>query len=155
FFSAGYTQGIQQAHGRYILVMNSDMLVEGNTLVQLVEQMDNDPAIGAATTTMHFSDGKLQRNCSRFVTYGYLLLEYTFIGKLFATQYKVAHDWLWYADWDRTTSREVDILPGSCIIASAEIWKAIGGFDSRMLMYFSDDYFSRAVQARSKQTWYL
>src|SRR5258708_4463921 len=135
--------------------MNPDMVVEGQTLAQLVQQMDADPSIGAATTTMHFPDGTLQRNGSRFVTFGYLLLQYTFLGKVLPERFDAARNWLWYADWDRTTSRQIDVLPGSCIIASREMWAAVSGFDARMLMYFSDDYLSRAVQRLGKQTMYL
>jgi GT2 family glycosyltransferase len=155
FFSAAYTQGIQQAEGRYILAINPDMVVEGNTLAQLVQQMDADSTIGAATTTMHSRDGELQRNGSRFVTLNYLLLQYTFWGKLLPQRFRAARDWLWYADWDRTSRRAIDVLPGCCIIASRETWAAVGGFDDRMLIYFSDDYVSRAVQRLGKQTVYL
>jgi GT2 family glycosyltransferase len=156
YFSAGYAQGIQQALGRYILVLNPDMLVEGDTLAQLVQQMDADPTIGAATTTMHFLNGELQRNGSRFVTFGYLLFQYTFLGKLLPGKLKRYRDWLWYADWDRTTEHDIDILPGSCIVARRGTWDTAGGFNDQMLMYFSDDYFSWQVQKRlGKRTVYL
>jgi GT2 family glycosyltransferase len=154
-FSAANNQGIALATGRYVLVLNPDMVVRGQTLSQLVQQMDADPTIGAATTTLLFPDGRLQRNCARFVTYEYLLLNYTFLGKLFRQRLRRYNDWLWYAHWDRTTRRPVDVLPGSCIIAPREVWGATGGFDTRMPMYFSDDYLSRAVQKLGKQTVYL
>jgi len=155
YFSAAYTQGILLAAGRYILAMNPDMSVNGQTLLQLVQQMGADPTIGAATTTMYFPNGTLQRNGSRFVTFDYLLLQYTFWGKLLRRRHRAARDWLWYADWDHMTRRPIDVLPGSCIIAARETWAAVGGFDSRMLMYFSDDYVSQAIQRLGKQTVYL
>jgi N-acetylglucosaminyl-diphospho-decaprenol L-rhamnosyltransferase len=156
YFSAGYTQGIQQAVGRYVLALNPDMLVEGDTLAQLVKQMDADPSIGAATTTMHSPNGELQRNGSRFVTFSYLLFQYTFLGKLLPHRLQRYRDWLWYADWDRTTPRDIDLLPGSCIIARREVWQAAGGFDDRMLLYFSDDYVSWMIQQKlGQRTVYL
>jgi GT2 family glycosyltransferase len=155
YFSAAYTQGVNLAAGRYIVAINSDMLIKGETLVQLVQQMEADPGIGAATTTMFFPDGRLQRNGARFTPYGYLLLNYTFLGKLFPGRLRAFNDWLWYRDWDRCTPRRIDVLPGSCIIAPQAVWQATGGFDARMLMYFSDDYLSRAVQKLGKQTVYL
>jgi GT2 family glycosyltransferase len=155
YFSAAYTQGVNLAAGRYVVVINSDMLIKGETLAQLVRQMESDPGIGAATTTMFFPDGRLQRNGARFTPFRYLLLNYTLLGKLFPGRLRAFNDWLWYRDWDRGTRRQIDVLPGSCIIASQEVWQATGGFDARMLMYFSDDYLSRAVQKLGKQTVYL
>ncbi|MCS6871594.1 MAG: glycosyltransferase [Anaerolineae bacterium] len=159
YFSAAYTQGIQLAQSDYVLVLNPDMEVRGTTLHQLLSALQTDPSIGAATTTMYFPDGRLQRNGSRFTTFGYLVLNYTFIGKLYRCllprRWQALQDWLWYADWDRRTAREIDVLPGSAIIARRAIWQAAGYFDARLKMYFSDDYFSRRVQALGLRTCYL
>jgi GT2 family glycosyltransferase len=155
YFSAAYTQGIHMARGQYVLVLNPDMVVQGQTLSQLLDQFKADPALGAATTVMYFPDGRLQRNGSRFTPLGYLALNYTFLGKVFARHLRKSSEWLWYADWDRRTTRDIDVLPGSCIIAAKATWLAAGAFDARMKMYFSDDYFSRRVQQLSKRTVYL
>lgn len=155
YFSAANNQGLAAACGRYVLILNPDTLVKGETLRQLVAQMDADPDIGAATTNLYFPDGTLQRNGSCAVTFGYLLLNYTFIGKLLTKRKQRLNDQLWYADWDRKSAREIDVLPGSCIIASRETWQAVGGLDPRLPMYFSDDYFSRAVRTLGKRTMYL
>src|SRR5688572_21931478 len=50
YFSAGNNQGIAIAQGRYIFALNPDTLVLGDTLGQLVRQMDINPDIGAGTT---------------------------------------------------------------------------------------------------------
>ncbi|MCE7949379.1 MAG: glycosyltransferase family 2 protein [Chloroflexi bacterium CFX4] len=159
YFSAAYSQGIQLAQSDYVLALNPDMQVRGETLRQLLSALQHDPSIGAATTTMYFPDGSLQRNGSRFTTFGYLVLNYTFVGKLYRLfaprAWQTHHDWLWYADWDRRTARDIDVLPGSAIIAHRQTWQAAGYFDSRLKMYFSDDYFSRRVQALGLRTCYL
>ena len=155
YFSGGNNQGVAAARGRYILALNPDMVVLGDTLAQLVRQMDANPEIGAATTVMYFPDHRLQVNCCREVTLNHLLLQYTFIGKLLPGLAQKSRAWLWYDDWDRTTSRPVGVLPGSCIIAPRALWQAVRGFDERMPMYFSDDYLLRAVRQHNKQTVYL
>lgn len=155
YFSAAYTQGVAQAQGEYVIVLNSDMVVRGETLGQLVRALNADSTIGAATTNLYTPDGRLQRTGARFTPYPYLVLQYTFLGKILAARLRRLNDWLWYADWDRTTARDIDVLPGSCIIARRAVWQQTGGFDARMLMYFSDDYLSRAVQGLGKRTVYL
>lgn len=159
YFSAAYSQGIAAAAGEYILVLNPDMLARGNVIGQLLAAVQRDPDVGAATTNLHHPDGTVQRNGSRFTGFGYLILHYTLIGKvwgaLFPASIRRIEGHLWYADWDRLSAREVDVLPGCCIIAHREVWRQAGAFDARMKMYFSDDYFSRRVQALGKRTEYL
>src|SRR5262249_42830043 len=96
YFSAGNNLGIERARGRYIMALNPDTAIQGKTLGQLVRQMDANPQIGAATTNLYFPDRALQRTGSRFVTFGYLLFNYTFIGKLFPSRTQAYNDWLWY-----------------------------------------------------------
>jgi GT2 family glycosyltransferase len=155
FFSAGNNQGLEQAQGRYILALNPDTVIKGNTLKQLVDYLDNNPEVGAITTSMFFPDGTLQRICARHVTLTYLIYQYSIIGKIFPVKTKQLNDWLWYSEWKRDTSRAVDVIPGSCIAASNDIWHAVQGFNARMRMYFSDDYFSYQVKCLGKQTRYV
>ncbi len=155
YFSAAYTQGVNLAHGQYVVVLNADMVVQGRALHQLLAQVQAEPGIGAATTTMFFPDGRLQRNGARHTSFGYLLLNYTLVGKVLRHPLEARKAWLWYADWDRTTARDIDVLPGSCIIARRETWLAAGAFDARMKMYFSDDYFSLRIKRLGLRTVYL
>ena len=83
YFSAGNNQGIAVAQGRYIFALNPDTLVLGDTLGQLVRQMELKPDIGAATTIQYLPGKVVLLNGSRQVSYRYLLFQYTFLGKLF------------------------------------------------------------------------
>jgi GT2 family glycosyltransferase len=152
YFSAANNQGMAAALGRYVLALNPDTLIRGDTLSQLVAYMDRHTHVGAATTTMYFPDQTLQRNGSQNVSFEYLMFHYTFIGKLLKRRDRAVDARLWYADWDRSSEREVGVLPGSAIIAARDIWLSIGGFHESMRMYFSDDYFSIRVRQCGKQT---
>jgi GT2 family glycosyltransferase len=154
-FSAGYSQGVALARGEYVIALNSDMVVQGDALAQMLAQMQANPRIGAATTTMYFLDGRLQLNGCRFTPFWFLILNYSFLAKIFPQQRQKANAWLWYANWDRRTAQAIDVLPGSCILARRDVWQKVGGFDARMKMYFSDDYLSRAVAKLGLERWYL
>lgn len=152
YFSAANNQGIAAAQGRYVLVLNPDTLIRGQTLSQLTAYMDQHERVGAATTTMYFPDNQLQRNGSLNVSFEYLTLHYTLIGKLWKRRTQALDAQIWYAGWDRTSEREVGVLPGSAIIAARGTWLANGGFHDSMRMYFSDDYFSLCVRQCGKRT---
>jgi GT2 family glycosyltransferase len=152
YFSAANNQGIVAARGRYVLVLNPDTLIRGNALGQLVDFMEHHETVGAATTTMFFPDNTLQRNGSQNVTLQYLVLHYTLIGKFLRSRAQALDTGLWYANWDRTSEREVGVLPGSAIIAERDLWLSVGGFHESMRMYFSDDYLSICVRRHGKKT---
>ena len=152
YFSAANNQGIAAAAGRYVLILNPDTVIRGETLRQLVAYMEQHERVGAATTTMYFPDNTLQCNGSQNVRFAYLIVHYTFIGRLLRKRARRLDTELWYPDWDRSSEREVGVLPGSAIIASRDLWRAVGGFHESMQMYFSDDYFSISVRKRGKST---
>lgn len=158
YFSEGNNVGIRAATGHYVLVLNPDMEIRGRALHQLIAALDSDPnpgSLGAITTALYFPDGRLQRNCSDVHTYLYLLINYTFLSKLLPGLLDRLNRKLWYTDWDRTTPREVAILPGSCICATPERWAQVGGFDPRLPMYFSDSYASDLWRDRGLRLKYV
>jgi hypothetical protein len=88
---------------------------------------------------MTYPDGRLQRTCARFSTFPYLVLEHTFLGlvlKRWAGRLRQATR---YAEWDRSTVRQVDVLPGSFMLTRREVLRSVGGHDERFRLYFSDD----------------
>jgi GT2 family glycosyltransferase len=155
YFSAGNNQGIAIAEGRYILAMNPDMVVLGNTFTQLVQQMEANPDIGAATTIQRTADKKILLNGSRQATFGYLVFQYTFLGKLLPGKLRDYRDWLWYKGWDRGTQQDVGVLPGSCIIAPREDWAAAGGFPEQLPIYFTEDYLTKQFLNLGKRAVHL
>ncbi|MFC1959459.1 glycosyltransferase family 2 protein [Chloroflexota bacterium] len=155
YLAIANNQGVAAAQGRYVLALNPDTVIYGNALSQVVQQMDADPTIGAATTITYFTDGGVQPVCSHFVSYGYLLVNYTFLAKILRQRHQKLNKALWYEGWDRKSAREVDILPGYFILTTKELWEQAGGFPEDMLIYFTDDYISLRVQQLGKKNMYL
>jgi GT2 family glycosyltransferase len=148
FYTAANNQAMAASRGRYALVLNSDAPPEPGTLRAMVEYMDSHGDVGAMSPRMRFADGRLQRNCARRWTYELLLLEHTPWGLLRPGRRLTALSEFWYGDWDRTTSREVEVIPGSCIVVRRDVFERVGGFDERFLLYFGeDDWCSRIRDA--------
>ena len=98
YFSAACNQGLMAARGRYALLLNPDTVVQPGTLGQLVTYMDTNAQVGAATTTMRFPNGTLQRNGSQPAGFSYLAVHYTWLGKLFPRWRQALNNDLWYGD---------------------------------------------------------
>ena len=139
WFSGGNNLGMRAAQGDYVLILNPDTIILPGALQTLVAYLNEHPAAGAVTARMTFADGRLQRNCSQFITYADLLLGYTFLGVLLRAWRNQRRAVMWYSDWDRESTRAVDVAPGSCIMARRAILNQIDHFDERLKLFFTDD----------------
>lgn len=155
WFSGGNNLGINAAQHDYVLILNPDTVMLPDTLHMMVAYLDMNPEVGAVTARMTFADGTLQRNCSRFPQYVDNVLAYTFLGVLFPHWRDRRRAAMWYADWNRDSTRAVDVAPGSCIMARRAILAQIGGFDTRLKLFFTDDDLCRQIASIGAQIHYL
>lgn len=56
---------INQANGKYILLLNPDTLLESNTLINLFSFMEANPDVGISTCKILNGDGTFQESCRR------------------------------------------------------------------------------------------
>ncbi len=149
FFTAAYNRAFHLSQREYLLALNSDAEIQPGTLPAMLRYVRERPDVHVLTTKMLFPDGRVQRNCSRFPTFELILLDHTFLGILPRRRRLRAN--AWYADWNRLSEREVDVIPGSLILMSREVLRAAGGFDERFRLYFAeDDWCFRVKQAGYK-----
>ncbi len=53
-FAGGNNRGIKQAKGRYIMLLNNDTLLPDSSVSEIIQFMDANPRIGAASPKIHF-----------------------------------------------------------------------------------------------------
>jgi GT2 family glycosyltransferase len=147
FYAAGNNQALARSQGRYVLVLNPDAEPAPGTLPAMVAYMDRHPDVGALSGLMRFEDGTVQHNCARLRTYRQLLLEYTVLGWLRPRARRRALDEYWYRGWDRTSERDVEVVPGSCLMVRREVLDGVGAFDERLQMYFAEDDWCLRIRA--------
>jgi GT2 family glycosyltransferase len=88
---------------------------------------------------MHGLDGSIQRICSRAPGYLDLLLGYTFLGVLLAFWRNRRRAEMWYAGWERDTTRPVEIIPDSCMMSPRDLLSRLNTFDETLRLYFTED----------------
>ena len=155
WFSGGNNRALRAARGEYALILNPDTIVEPGALQTLVCYLDDHPGVGIATSRMVFPSGAVQRNCSRFPTYPYLLLGHTFLGFLLRGRLAAIQREMWYADWDRESTRAVEVAPGSVLMGRARLLERLGYFDERLKLYFSDDDLCRRTRDAGAEVHYV
>lgn len=155
WFSGGNNLGLRAARGEYALILNPDTIVPPGALQTLIGYLETHPATGAVTPRMTFADGTLQRNGSRFPDYLDNVLGYTLLGVLLPRWREARRRRMWYADWDRTSTRPIEVAPGSCLMARRALLERIGYFDPRLKLFFTDDDLCRQIAATGAQIVYV
>lgn len=153
-FSAGNNVGIKKAGGKYLLLLNSDTLVEPDALMAILKVMENDQSIGAATCLLQTADGKIDPASHRGFPTPWNALSY-FVGleKLFS---KTRLFGGYHQGWKNfKASHEVDCISAAFMMVFDEVIDKVGLLDERFFMYGEDiDWCLRIKKAGFKILFY-
>lgn len=146
WFCGGNNIGIRASSGEFVLLLNPDTVVQPNALHTLVTFMQAHPDYAGATAQLHYPNGATQRTCSRTPSYAYLLHAHTPLKWLRPRHTKTLTAAHWYDDenFQRETSRDVDVLPGSCLLMRREDIL----LDNDLLLYFPEDDLAQRFSGR-------
>ncbi|MGI5826796.1 MAG: glycosyltransferase family 2 protein [Patescibacteria group bacterium] len=140
-FSKGNNIGIKAATGQYIMLLNSDTIVQKDALLQLTAFLDTHSEVDIIGPKLLNSDGTLQANCGRFPDL-WVSAIMLFVEHLGANR---------FVRWSPKKSEFVDWLMGAAFIARREVFDKIGGLDERIFMYMEEvEWFYRAQKAGFK-----
>ncbi|MCP1309726.1 glycosyltransferase family 2 protein [Paenibacillus tyrfis] len=136
-YSKGNNQGMSLAKGRYVLLLNSDTVVQPDTLHTMTQFMDEHASIGAAGCKVVLPDGSLDKACRRGFPTPSASFYYAFgFSKLFPgnpkyNQYQLSH-------LDPNQDYPVDCLVGAFMIVRKEAIDQVGMLDEQFFMYGED-----------------
>lgn len=152
WFTGGNNLGVREAQGEYALLLNSDTLIQPGMLQTMIGYLGAHANVAAVTCQQRSMDGvAVLRICSTVPAYLDLLLGYTFLGVIFAAVRDRRRAEMWYAGWGRETTRAVEVIPGSCIMAARETLAQLGPFDKRLKLYFPEDDMSKRILAEGRE----
>jgi GT2 family glycosyltransferase len=135
-YARANNQGIEQAQGRYLLLLNPDTQLMDGSLSSMGELIEGDPRIGALGPKLLNPDRSTQASCREFPRFSTLIWEFTGLSRLFPNS-KTFGAWrMGYFAFDQF--REVDQPMGSCLMLRKETLEQIGSFDENFSMFFND-----------------
>jgi N-acetylglucosaminyl-diphospho-decaprenol L-rhamnosyltransferase len=147
-FAHANNQAILESTGRYVLLLNPDTLVKPGAFEILIDFMETHPRAGAAGAQLLNPDGTLQVSCYPAPTLGRELWRMFHLDAL--RPYGVYN----MDEWDRNTSREVEIVQGACLILRDEALDQIGLLDGDYFIYSEEvDLCHRLAQADWRLYW--
>jgi N-acetylglucosaminyl-diphospho-decaprenol L-rhamnosyltransferase len=150
-FTAAFNEMIREARGELVLLLSNDVEVQEGTLDRLVRHLRAHPEMGAAVPLSRKPDGELELICKRQPTFPKLLLEWTFVGSLPLLQRAAAA----LDQYPLDAEQVVEVAQDSCIMLKREVLGAIGGFDERLSLYYTEDDLCKRIRAAGWTIGYL
>ncbi len=135
-FSKGNNVAIRQAQGRYIALVNPDVIVFPGCLDALAEFLDQNPKVGNVGPRVFGPDMSMQSTCRRFPTLWNNFCSATGLATRFKNSRFFAGEHMFYFPHDRTL--KVDVLVGCFSFIRRETFDAVGLLDEKMFMYGDD-----------------
>ncbi len=128
--------GLEHATGKYILILNYDIVVPDKAIARLLTYLESHPDIGMVGPRLLNFNGSVQPSCFRFYKPMTILYRRTPLGKL---PWAKRHlDWFLMKEYAHDRPKEVDWLMGSAMLVTREAYEKVGPMDSRFFMYMED-----------------
>ena len=149
-FARAVNQGLAQAKGEYICLLNPDTIVKPDTFTILVDYLRQNQDVGVVGCKVLDADGNLQLASRRkFPTLLVALPKFLGLSRLFPNSRIFGQYNQTYMNPD--TLQEVDAVSGSCMLFPTTVLADTGTFDEQFFMYFEDtDFCYRVKQAGHK-----
>lgn len=150
-YAAGNNQGIKISSGKYLLILNPDVVVHGDSIIKLCQFMETYQDAAICGPKLLNPDRSIQFSCRKFPKWYTPILRRTPLG-IFAK--KALRDYL-MIDYDHSQARPVDWLLGACLLARRQAMDKVGLMDEKFFLYFEDIDWCRRFHQSGWQVYYV
>ena len=143
-FGAGHNRMIPKLTSQYHVIINPDIMLQEDAISQLVDYMEAHPDVAMAVPRYLNEDGSEQFTPKKTPTLRYM------VGGRFEKWGGVFKKWRdEYTMRGETITEPVDVgFCGGCfMIIRTEVFRQVGGFDTRYFLYNEDADLTRSVKA--------
>jgi GT2 family glycosyltransferase len=145
-FAKGNNVAIRQCQGRYVALVNPDVIVLPGCLDALADFLDENPKVGNVGPRVFNPDMSQQSTCRRFPTLWNNFCSATALATTFTKSRVFAGEHMWFFPHDRTLA--VDVIVGCFSMIRRETFDEVGLLDEGLFMYGDDvDWCRRARNA--------
>jgi GT2 family glycosyltransferase len=135
-FARAVNQGVARASGDYLLLLNSDVLVEPEAISKLAVYLKDHPKTGAVAPQMIYPGGKLQYSFGRFPTVVSEFLRLFLLARILPGATVTYRNF--FTRQKFLTTHPADWLSGGCILIRREAYEQAGGFDDNYFFGVED-----------------
>ncbi len=125
-FAPAVLQAAALSSARFLLLVNSDVIIDPPRVRRLIREMESRPKLGVLACRTEYPGGLLQAPASFLPTPGRVLAQLLGLG--------LPHD----RSFDAGSYGEPEWVAGGLLLIRREAWDAVGGFDPGFLFYEED-----------------
>lgn len=142
-FPRGNNLGLEQANGRYLLLLNPDTVVLDDALSKMMAYMQQNPEVGVLGCQLLNKDGTVQSSKRRFPTMTTAFFESTWLETVAPSGVLASY----YAqDLPDNSVNDVDWVMGACMLAPRQVVEEVGGMDEAYFMYSEELDWCRRIK---------
>ncbi len=145
-YAKANNMGINQASGRYICLMNSDVKVRAGCLDSMIRYMDVNSGVGMLGPRILNADLTVQDSCRRFPSLWTHLILALGLAKMFPKSRVFYGEHMAFFGHDET--RDVDYIAGCVMLVRREAIDQIGMMDERFFIYCEEVDWCRRLWQR-------
>ncbi len=150
-FAAANNETMRLASGRYLLLLNSDTLVQGDVLERCFDFMEQNARAGMMGCRVHNSDGSLQFSNSRFPSLANLTLLTTGLSRL---PWPPSFDRYQMRRWLRRDARQVEVISGCFMFARAAAVAQVGLMDESFFFFGEETDWCQRFRETAWELWF-
>lgn len=151
-YGRGHNLAAKKAHGKYLLILNTDLTVEPDTLQKLVDYIEKHGDAGMVAPKLVYHNGEVQQSCRRNFRLIDLFIKRTFLRRL--KPWKKRYERYIMADFDHKKTQEVDLVTGAAMLMPRDLFEKVGGFDERYFLFMEDFDLCKKVAGSGKKIVY-
>lgn len=132
-FAAGANRAVATSSVPYVLLLNSDTVVQPGALAALTRYLDQHLHVGVVGPRLLNTDGSLQPSCFHFPTPLHAFLELSNLSSV-VRHVPLVRQW-YLRSWAHDRVRQVPWVLGAALAVRRTAFTQIGGFDESFFMY--------------------
>ena len=129
----GWNTGVARTSGRYVLLLNSDALLDDGSLAALVRCAGEHPDAAVVGPRLRYPDGRLQRSVRGYPTLWRLATEFFFLRRL-APRSRTLNAF-YGAGFDHASVRDAEVLMGAVWLVRRAAIDEVGPADDTFFLF--------------------
>jgi GT2 family glycosyltransferase len=160
-FAAANNQGIKQAKGKYVLLLNSDTILKENSLRKMIDWMEKNNKVGVASCQLVYQDGSIQRtggyfpNLLRIFSWMFFFDDLPLIKELIKPFHPHEPRTGWLSSQYFQKQHLQDWVTGAFFLVRKRVIDQIGLLDEKFFMYVEEVEFCYRAKKAGWQVIYL
>lgn len=136
-FASANNRAFASAGGRFVLFLNPDTVVPPDALGRMISFLEEEEGTAACGCRLFHPDtGRVEPSARSDPELIPLFWNLTYIDRLFPSSPFFARYLMTHAP--ELEIRDADWVTGACLLVRSEVFRLVGGFDSRFFMYCED-----------------